>query len=122
MPHGKSWQLLIKPGLYLPSIHLSVEGSFSRLGYIYSSLENPSPWYVMSLSCSWAVLLVLPEQRTDDLLFVLIVYVRRIPCWLCIDARRQDLIVVFDDFTSCLMRSFPSPFMVLFEFLVMIYL
>ena len=63
----------------------------------------------MSLSCSWAVLLVLPEQRTDDLLFVLIVYVRRIPCWLCIDARRQDLIVVFDDFYIVLNALIPPP-------------
>ena len=30
----------------------------------------------MSVSCSWAELPVIPDKRTDDLLFVLIVYVR----------------------------------------------
>ena len=54
MPHGKSWQLLIKPGLYLPSVHLSVEGSVVlQIGLYLFFPGEPKPMVrpVLGLCC-----------------------------------------------------------------------
>ena len=44
IPYGKSWQLLIKPGLYLPFVHLSVEGSVVlQIGLYLFFPREPKP-------------------------------------------------------------------------------
>jgi hypothetical protein len=44
MPDGKSWQLLIKPGLYLPSVHLSIEDSVVlQIGLYLFFPSEPKP-------------------------------------------------------------------------------
>jgi hypothetical protein len=82
----------------VPPIH-PLEGSVVHMG----SYLNPKPMVchacIHFLGCVACDL----EKETDDLFFILIVYVRQISRWLCIEALgslrpwSEDLVMVFDE-------------------------